>query len=864
MAANRQELITKLKQRQARSSVVNRLQSRAPARTTFAGGEVPTIPVLNDFLAGINSAIADGLGLVVDASETNPFTSSIAGPVLNAGRKFLELEGNANGEEIIREAFREAGIIVDAPEGALSARMGEQALGAALVVAGLGAAAPTAAATSSQGFTGIRKAITDVVQRAGQFIQRRPGVVAAEEAGAVALSQPTGELAAGALGESFRPAGEIIGGVTGGIAGPTMFRAGRVAAAPEVVGGVAGAAAGSAVGQPVIGGVGGAAAGGALRRTLRRGGQQATPEGPLAPVGGNPDDTVAFARRRVEGQATAIRQAIEREINKAVPGEGINMSAPAAVRAASTRLRTGIERARSLSDRMQRRMWNRVDGKQRVDIDPLIAQARQINSSARTRRTDLATPRFDEDGNIVGETRHLGPSIVPGEFLDEISKMVRVEDGRLVPQPQTIDSLIALRTRIRDRRRGMERNLLGGGISPGLRRQFLQLESAVLDTIQRHVALNPGDQSVLDALEFTRQQADLFKRDLVAEALQMSQTVMSQPNVRPGDTAGFLFRDREGLQQVQDIASNLRRPSLSQQASMSVRAMFREAGQDSPQGAIRFVEDNRDVIEALQSGADDVFNRGRKLQNLLEDEDVIRRSSFARFQIGDRTGPEAVIPEVRGAAPEGSSAIEAIMRAPNKAAAVREVMMNISTGARQGETGAEDALEGMRSGMIQWLVDRADTAVNLRRVFENNEDAMKAALDDRQFRRLEQIVTNIDRVASGEERLATAIFRQGGIILSRIFGAQAGGVLARATGGGTVQTPAIVSQAARAAVEQAMAGIPPDKLLAEAVLNPRVERMLVSAVPQTASELRRFERVMGAVIGGLEGTREAMTEREAR
>jgi len=197
-----------------------------------------------------------------------------------------------------------------------------------------------------------------------------------------------------------------------------------------------------------------------------------------------------------------------------------------------------------------------------------------------------------------------------------------------------------------------------------------------------------------------------------------------------------------------------------------------------------------------------------------------------------------------GARPE--DAIAATLKAIDVEGITRELMRQASR-----DTSGQ-ALQGLRSGFSQHLLEAASVGPRdasglkivsgraLRELLDTRgpvSEMARTLLSQGELDRL-RIISN---TAARIEAAVAARPRAGGVIddqpskaaslISRIGGAQLGRLIAAMTGGGTVQTPGLVSGAAQTALK---AGVrdPAQRLLIDAVADPELFRALMTNVTQ--------------------------------
>jgi hypothetical protein len=177
--------------------------------------------------------------------------------------------------------------------------------------------------------------------------------------------------------------------------------------------------------------------------------------------------------------------------------------------------------------------------------------------------------------------------------------------------------------------------------------------------------------------------------------------------------------------------------------------------------------------------------------------------------------------------------------------------------------GDPPALEGLRTAVIEELFKRGGgDAKGFSRILKQPkiERLLLEVLSPQDQSRLARIAAAATDISTKRQSIARTILTSTGRIAARIGGAQVGRQLAGVTGGGTVQTPGIVSRASAQTFDRLLMAIPPEELLARAVVDSRWERTILSRAPKDLPEMRTLLRRMRRLLGVEAGVRTAVKE----
>jgi plasmid stabilization system protein ParE len=648
-------------------------------------------------------------------------------------------------------------------------------------------------------------AAAGTVRELGKFTLQRPGAVALSEAGSVAGAEAGREMG----GET----GAMTGAVAGGVLAPGAVTATAKRAIP-LASAALGAASGSTVGplEAGAGGVAGYTAGKLAQKGIKAAGRalgigKRTPQGPvddplLAP-GVGPENAQAYAEEQIAGELAKTQSAIETALGRIAAGPAANSAVNA---------RRELEHSYAVAQRMESRLWNRTPKKELIPVGDLKALGYYIRQ----------------------EVPEIAPAGLPAAFIDRIQAM---------GARQTVGDLIALRSELLRSVRA-ERALAAP--NDPLIRNMLRLAEGVAANIADAL---PDDVTIKQARAFSTELHDLFTRGPIGQVLRFR--TPGDPLVSETSTVQKLLSDSGyavkapgkpteygGIAQAKAIGERLRNPALIAEVENTLRGMFQEAAAQSPAQAQRLVASTERSIKPLAKVANEFKVTAEVLQEQTARKLEIERSALAKY-----------------AQQDSQVAINRVFASTNPAATAKELTATFN--------GDPDAIAGFRNGIIHQLLQRSGLSGRkmLDYMSQPKIDRMlQEALDPGQYHRLNRIATMAEHIERGDEKVVDLMMRRGGVLLARIFGAQAGRMIAHMTGGGTVQTPGIVSGVAMRFAENTLRGFTPQELVANAIRDPYWERVLMNRVPQGASDLTQMARHMRRLIGLTTAIREAGPE----
>lgn len=340
------------------------------------------------------------------------------------------------------------------------------------------------------------------------------------------------------------------------------------------------------------------------------------------------------------------------------------------------------------------------------------------------------------------------------------------------------------------------------------------------------------------ARAFSNRFNDIFFRTGAPIGRVLRLTPQGGETVSARVTMERLLRDPEGPQAIRTLAEQpeFGRRELIVKAEDALRADFGEratAGRtpvklSRQRRALReFPEVARELVEA-----NDLIRRTLTRRRELE------RGALARFTEAD--------PQV---------AISRLIASTDPAGNARRLV-----GTLQGD---QTALQGLRTGIIEelWRSGGGDARGFARLLVQpKTERLIQTVLSPQELRRLNNITAAATDISTVRQSIVRTILTSTGRIGFRIGGAQVGRQLAGVTGGGTVQTPGLVSRAASQTFDRLFIALPPEELLARAIVDSRWERTILSRAPKDLPEVRELLRRMRQFLGVEAGARTAADE----
>lgn len=761
-----------------------------------------------DFSRGFNGAMADTLGIAPELLDSALKHLGTSG--------FLDAPGNA--QKAIRDALTAVGVRADS-ENAINtyARdVGDSLFKNGLMLSVLFAMAPSMAASqlgTAANSGRIAQDTGNIIRSIGTDLRTAPATAVGSEIGAT--------LGAEAL-DQYGPMGEVAGSVMGGAAGGIVSAA-RQAVRPALTQGAkdalkGGVATGALLGEPVSGAVAGGAFG--VARGSWRGLRQ-RPLGPPQP-GGDPsiigsatrlDTAKTFAEDAVQGEQEAINAGIRRVIGS-VQAEGDPIRA-------AERARSGLDALYRKAQQQADAMWSKVDQTRRLDVSQLQQAALRVRQSVTQ------------------------PENLPDDFTARIARLgtrkrVTTRDALGVPTTKivivpevSVKELRELQGVIQSAMRRDPAN--PGAMTDPARRNATQLLQAIDQQIETAF---PDWKELAAAREYTRWVHDKFTRGPIGKVIER------QAGARSGDwrqdpqtVMKQIYADSRMMKDVGAVADRLDAPSIVQRTSDVLRNEFRlraeemdAAAAGSGQKWLNQPSTQRMLKDLPQLDAE-FTTVGRDLGELLEQQHRVTTSAFTRF-----------------AGEDPQTAVQRLFSGSGKVKRAQEITGRLSD--------SPEALSAFRAGIVNQVMVMGNG--NPRAMLDvlaarDIRDMVQSVLNTDQFARLERVLQAGATLQAGEGR-STASGRAaqaGARMAAGVIGAAFGRHVASWTGGGTVQTPGIFASGARRSVDNMLQNMAPEDMVAQAVLDPRWERFLLSKMPENAEEASLTTRQLRGLVSSM-------------
>lgn len=779
-----------------------------PSSVAKAAGEPPIKDYLPEWLIPYASKFND---IAIGASKTlNDTIGSVAGaPVTTADTMMRDWAGKAildnpgSGSEVVHKWMQEHGL-----ENKVKAfdewygNLGEQAGTQALVTMAMVLGAPELAAGGSKlidaGANGTK--VGNAMQATGKVLK---GV------GEQATNHPGQVVGA--------DVGSVVGQATLPKANETLNNLG-LNTNPEVL--------------SILGAIAGGVAGGtaATFGKIRPFGAAGTTEsGMMAgiprPYGQLINDTMQGAKsllpsakaytsddisRAVTHYKEGITAWVQDRVQKVTKGQLDPGLAAARVRAV---VKEGSVRARG----MESDLWGKVDQIRLVPVDTIQDAAKQVALSAQ----DPAVRAID----------------VPGSFISDIMRW----EG-----PMSIQRLRQMATAITKESTSL--GLPGSNKIPSdvMRRNLTMLSKTINDSIE---TAYPGDVALSKAKAFSNWYHDTFSRGPVGEFGNVRATEGYMPDAQSALKTAMAHTDKFGPQMAEMGA----RTGVDVQGRTEdwLRATVADAhrkGQDLIPGQDPLDVEARAGASAARAmntpefkafakafpAMDNVLQRQfTQLQNALGRATEIRQSAFL-----DKAGldPEA--------------AASSLVNSGNKVRDAGLIMRRIG-----GDNNASVALATTMLRQIGDGVRWDPTLLSARLGSKDLQRSLGIILGPDQLARMNRLIDGgieFQGLQNGASTPRKVILRAGNIM---------GSLLTRAAGANTIQATSIGSQAGGQIMERLFHIIPPEQMLANALVDPNWERFLLSKLPENLASMKATTRSLGALVGGIEVGHRAIVDK---
>lgn len=291
------------------------------------------------------------------------------------------------------------------------------------------------------------------------------------------------------------------------------------------------------------------------------------------------------------------------------------------------------------------------------------------------------------------------------------------------------------------------------------------------------------------------------------------------------------------------------------------------AGRINAAGASRFMERNKEIL-------DDFPDLRARIEDAIDADNVALATKERAEGIAKRLGDPKVSRAAVFLKEPLEKAMERIVKSPNP----EEIMAELVKQAGRDTTG--DALKGLKTAFGDFLVQKAGLSkvtlkdqriISGRKLKEllNKGPTSKMAkelLTKEELKRLKIVATTAEKL----EKAVQAVAKTGGVVsdppsllfttIARIAGAQVGRKVAKATGGGTVQTPGIMSNLFKKALTKGTQD-PARRLIVDAMSDEKLFKALLSS-PEEAIKSKAIQQKLNAWLASV--TQEAVTEKKQK
>jgi hypothetical protein len=451
--------------------------------------------------------------------------------------------------------------------------------------------------------------------------------------------------------------------------------------------------------------------------------------------------------------------------------------------------------------------------------------------------TSHTTRALREVRSEMGKTGRGDIPVFAERFFDPSNKMYL---GRTTSILEMRNAQSKLREIARNSRSGT-----GAGVNLNRARIADNLANAITQDIALTSGANP--QAIQNAVTFSREQAEVFRRGTVGRLLRTASSGDQVPEALTLVESIGLGGPR-GAQAFEEIMSAAENPEMRGAIDAFLKHDFIKktvtGGEFNPSAAQAFLKNNEDILSRFPGsrdqilkivGADDALKMSQDLQKAgkyFDDPIVSKASLFIE------KGPEKAFSDVLGS------------RNP-----VREMDKLVDM---VGRDGTGEALEGLKSGFYEFLMSKSDVngVISGRKLAEiinvpKSRQAIKSLLSEGEFERLQTLVRTAERAdaarlaASSKEGILgdelSGTLEAGLGILGAAFGRHTSSAL----GGGTVQIPGIMANRFRSLGKAGLLN-PARRLVIDALQDEKLFKEVLLAVirepekPLSAVAVRRF------------------------
>lgn len=485
--------------------------------------------------------------------------------------------------------------------------------------------------------------------------------------------------------------------------------------------------------------------------------------------GGAPFDTADFISGRRDSLVQSVQQRA-REAARQAEAELATLAPEQRASEASRVVKEQIDKAYGDISAQESRIWGRVPKEAEVGTqNAREAYAGLVQQMSRAQREDI-------------------PEIAQ-RFLDP-------ESNQKLGDTDTVNEVWGLRSKLLEEARTARANGQSNKarISDELADALLTDLGARTDDIQ-----GEAGEALRAALDFTRAKKLAFDQGAVGRLREVRKT--GEPRI-PDEAALSATVGRGGerggqaVEQITDVTQDVA-PIRNHALEQFIRATT-SRGQFNAQASRNWLRDNRDIVDRIPGLADDIgrVTNAHEAAALVE-----RQAKRAGASLSNQR--KSYTAAYLNADP--IDAIKGMARARNPALAAREIVRQ----ARKDPTGK--ALAGLKAALAEHLIETTGlTGKGLTDYLNERgiQPVVRAVLSSDEMARIRSVANSLDRLRAGRSNLPDI----GGILndrpaailstMARVLAAQQGRMLASKMGGGTVQTPGILSGRAQQMLER--------------------------------------------------------------
>lgn len=539
-------------------------------------------------------------------------------------------------------------------------------------------------------------------------------------------------------------------------------------------------------------------------------------EHPKAPIypGLDPSVSQGFAQQAIDAadlrMQNVVEHALERIKSAQTPAE------------AQARFRVLIDRAERIGNRIVSQFWKRTPMNQRVPMT-------QIRGEVTAMEAELADEPYKTPTALM-------------KGLKELSMPYRNPDtGKMTASLPTVRRLRDYRGHIRLARKAEEAS---DAPNDALIRNMVRLEQIIDDGIQ---AAFPNDTTIAQARAVSIKYHDIFSRSSLGQMFAQRQTGAAR--VHPEQTAERLLKTYGGMRDLVAGRNRLlyqRAPggksfavtraerqelqALTGEAENSIRAMFQDIARDGAPVAVRWIDKNLPLVKPLGRVFGELYWVHDHLANVIAERKTIMNGALAKYAASD---PRA--------------SVSKLWSNPHGLSDLHEVMLTMRND--------EDALDGLRTQFINEFFTRSKLdPIRMKQILDDPKlsKMFQLVLGDERYARFAKLTRVAREVALGHEGVVKRHAIRRLTFAGRLIGAMIGRHVARWTGGGSVQIPALFSGAMGRSAERMFRLTKPGDLFVMGVIHPKWEQILLMRDPSNFAQARNYIKLMRRSLTAIE------------